>query len=405
MVLPQELIDMILDEINLQNIKWRHLMHPRKRLRTLRACARVSHAFARRSQMHLFSVVQLDMLEPGPAGLLAHFSELLSSSPHIAAHVRELSLQHTYGEAQHLSHILSCLPNLERLATVSAVDYEQAPWQYHDALLKDAFLAALTVPSFRCIDLSDHEFSDATELDSVLSNSPSLRDVRFYRVAFKNRTPKAEPESAARPRHSATIESLTVSAMTAADVESLLDLSYAVDFTHVKRLRLGMDTAPAVLQVLLRENASSIQELRILDTSQFHVQSPGPDAQIPGSASLRSLHIHSASVDYVCYTLGHFDGLHHLTALKTLTLHLGLFTDFKSFCTLYQWQWEVLDGVLAKAGEAILAGLMLDVRVWSRFSFIDPATVQLVKDWLPSLKGKVFVQIADNAPDSKAPDF
>ncbi|KAJ7697613.1 hypothetical protein B0H17DRAFT_1177584 [Mycena rosella] len=360
MNLPQELVDMILNEINVENIKWRHLCHPRKRLRTLRSCALVARAFSRRSQMHLFSVVQLDMLEPEPAGLIAHFAELLSASPHIATYVRELSFQHTYGNAEHLAHILSSLPNLERIATVSAVNYdpeeyhEQAPWRYHHPLLKDAFLVAFARPTFRCIDLGDHEFSDATELDSVLHNSSGLEDVRLYRVAFKTRSPKTPTvPSSHLPR--SVIKSLTVSAMDPADI---MDLCTVVDFTRLKRLRLGNETAPEVLQILLRASERSLQELCILDTSHFHEQNPGPDILITGSTlgSLRSIYIHSPSVDYAGYTLRHFDSLSNLKALKTITLHLALFTDFRSFCSLYQWQWDVLTSFWPRRGKGYWRG-------------------------------------------------
>ncbi|KAJ7449024.1 hypothetical protein B0H11DRAFT_2289567 [Mycena galericulata] len=74
MDLPQELIDGIIDEI-------------REYPECLRSCALVAHSFLNRSQMHLFAKVELT--GASPRGL----SDLLLTSPHLALHIRSLTLE------------------------------------------------------------------------------------------------------------------------------------------------------------------------------------------------------------------------------------------------------------------------------------------------------------------------
>ncbi|KAJ7097677.1 hypothetical protein C8R44DRAFT_949252 [Mycena epipterygia] len=304
---PQELLDLILDYVNLD---------PATRVAALRACALAAPLLAPRSQMHLFSVVHLD-----PSERLPRFFKLFSSSPHIGSYVKELRIQPTYKNLLvKAGHILSLLPNLEILA-ITPIPPHLRPV----LITSPTHVRPGLPPPTTLLPPASPTFSDATKLDSFLSQSGTvvLKDVTLGWVRFKHRRPTTDIVSGP-PR--VVIKSLTICDMGEKEIRSILNLCHATDVKHLKRLVLS-HVSPAVVKILLRANAHSIEEVHLQefcmsDTRPFdnHRVAWTEPENLAESRTLHSIHLYVARLDQILDMLRLFGTFSNLPALSSITL-------------------------------------------------------------------------------------
>ncbi|KAJ7465001.1 hypothetical protein B0H11DRAFT_69759 [Mycena galericulata] len=142
---------MVLDYVNL-------ISNPITRRVALTSCALVGRRFSRRSQMHLFSVVDLleHVWEPTPHRLLILFSSLLRTTTHIAPYVKKLFIQSNENSREAACHILRSLPKLEVLDSRPNFKDRDGP----PPTLFKALATIVTLPTLRCLGLKCMVFPD-----------------------------------------------------------------------------------------------------------------------------------------------------------------------------------------------------------------------------------------------------
>ncbi|KAJ7083257.1 hypothetical protein C8R44DRAFT_822618 [Mycena epipterygia] len=282
--LPQELIDAIIDEFDIS------LTAPNNSRAfpdrdALRACALAARAFVRPSQMKLFSTVNLfaasyDQHPDERSGL---FSELLSPRSYIGLYVRQLVLSYRNARSDSVVHILSCLSKLQALCLHPWADhlhYENPPVPIH---LKDAFLAAFSLPSLRRLELRDHGFKNPQELESMLSSSVGLKELTLRSIQFTDLSLPAPNDWLQAPR--VVLDSLTVFAMPIGYIDAVLNTFTIVDITHLRSV--SCDRHP---KSLLQANSHSIREFTLTLRSRLDILYPDAlDQILPADSSLYSL--------------------------------------------------------------------------------------------------------------------
>ncbi|KAF7368883.1 hypothetical protein MVEN_00214100 [Mycena venus] len=174
--LPQELIDLILDLTDKKSLK---------------ACARVARSFRPTSQKHIFSDVKL---VPARSWLkksltLKAFSQILSKSPHLALHVRSLTLVEGTGagsarwmRTDAFPTILSMLVNL---TTISVGSDLQMDWDSFPPALIMALHATVALPSLTSVRLHNFRFGRSAELICLLRSCQNLDSLALSGVSFK----------------------------------------------------------------------------------------------------------------------------------------------------------------------------------------------------------------------------
>ncbi|KAJ7449070.1 hypothetical protein B0H11DRAFT_2079449 [Mycena galericulata] len=331
---PQELIDMVLDYVNLDS-------DPNTRHVALRSCALVGRRFSRRSQMHLFSVVEL-FVGRTPHRLVNRFSWLLRATTHIAPFVRptEYSLEGA-------CHILRSLPKLEVLSTRLILPKIRG---LPPTLFK-ALATTVTLPTLRCLELQYMTFPDLAHFDSFLEQSVGLSHLTIESVGFVNHLHQKSNSTSALP--CVVLDALTLREMSNPDIQAVVNNLSAVDVGHLKRLSLNHG--------LLRTNAHSIQEV--------HVKTGNFDSDIlAGGSTLHSIYIYLEFGSYraIAPTLRFFGSLRNLNALKSITLNFFDYFDMRELVQSdlrHEIHWYALDALLAEAGEEILAGLTVYIEI------------------------------------------
>ncbi|KAJ7148705.1 hypothetical protein C8R43DRAFT_1236755 [Mycena crocata] len=160
--LPQELIDSILDLI--------------RDKRTLKSCSRVARSFRQTSQKHIFADIKLSPAPPRywrkNALTLQEFSQILTSSPHLALAVRTIVLVEGsgFGEPPWMQRgnfpaILAMLVNLTAIAMECRTRIE---WSRLPSTLVGALENAVALPTLSFVRLSNVRFDRGTELLSLL---------------------------------------------------------------------------------------------------------------------------------------------------------------------------------------------------------------------------------------------
>ncbi|KAJ7078493.1 hypothetical protein C8R44DRAFT_96658 [Mycena epipterygia] len=178
--LPQELIDLILDKLDLTDKK------------TLKACSRVARSFRHTSQKHIFSHIKL---VPAPLYwrkfnlTLKEFSQILSNSPHLALNVRSIVLVEGNGAGlgsvpwmrrDEFPPILAMLVNLTRISIESQL---WLAWDSFPATLIKALQVTVALPSFTSIRLDNVHFDRSAQLVSLLQCCRNLDSLVFCRVS------------------------------------------------------------------------------------------------------------------------------------------------------------------------------------------------------------------------------
>lgn len=409
MRLPQELVNKIVDEIDVE-------------LSTLRACALAARSFVHASQARIFRAIQLSDIMGDPldgekrsGGLLRRFFALLVTSPHIAHHVRTLQVRgdSNHGHLDYLSHILCSLHNLWCL-TISSISSSGIPlskpsWIPSSPLVPILF-KAFALPSLRCIGFSGFRFRDAEELHSLLVHSPNLKELELSNVSIQNSAFCGPSESALRSPHRVSVEKLDLAFdLSSAKIKSIFDTFSTVDISHLKSLQLRHCSC-AVLQTLFNASAPTIEEVVLCglcasfrgqlsadvvynpDIGADHFEdwsSESEDFKPVALAALRSIEIANSDIGDTVDALRHFGALRNLQSLRTLTV------DISGMSRVDEAHWKALDGLFADS-DGLLTKLTLRVEV-------RELDVELVTTMLPTISraGRAVVRLSEYGAEDR----
>ncbi|KAJ6525861.1 hypothetical protein DFH09DRAFT_1416082 [Mycena vulgaris] len=316
--LPQELIDAIIDEFDPSlTEKNRPRVFPDRE--TLRSCALVARAFVRPSQAKIFSTVNLSCLDcfEAPEERSRLFSKLLSSKPHIRSYVRTLILSYRCTGSNFVGRILCSLPNLDSLSLrpsfddLVLMDNLYPPFPTH---LRDPILAVFSTTSIRRLELRNHQFDTAQELQHILENGRDLKELMLLNIRFTDVSPR--PSGVHQGPSNVAIESLQIFQTQPDVIEAILNTFTAVDITHLRSLSCDRYYKP-----LLQANAYSIHELTLEVTTLDIVEPEALDLILPANGSLRTLNL---KLDYIYVPVFFIDhclgNLARLKALKQISI-------------------------------------------------------------------------------------
>ncbi|KAF7360103.1 hypothetical protein MVEN_00738700 [Mycena venus] len=241
MQLPQELVNAIIDEIHAFTDS----------APSLKSCALVARSFLGQSQKNLFAVVKLK--ENSPASSL-RFSNLLSSSLHLAIHVNDLSLECHSENWESVAHILSAVSNLTRLRLTP----KEKEWFSTKNVCKPApFSEPFSTPHLRVIEMCDYEFVDAFQLQSLFSGSVRPESLVLDNIIFSVPTRC----TAVAPRDTTTAASnLTLRHMTRSTIDAIMNSFTVLDLKELHSLSVFDSPINNILRL---PNARSIRKLSI----------------------------------------------------------------------------------------------------------------------------------------------
>ncbi|KAJ7772869.1 hypothetical protein DFH07DRAFT_801763 [Mycena maculata] len=384
--LPQELIDAIIDEFD-ESLKDESNPPTYPDRKALRACALVSRAFVRPSQMKLFSTVNLRAVTSygaPPDETYTAFSKLLSSKPHIGSYVRNLVLSYRSGRSNSVEYILSSLPKLKMLSLHPTRDYAQwretVPFPAHG---KDAFLAVFSLASLQRLELRNHQFSDALELDAILSNSLGLKELLLAGIRFTGGSPRPS-EKPAR----VVLRSLELLGMQDGQCEAMMSGFGAVDVTHLRSISLT-----GYSRSLLHANSLSLEELTLV--GQY---SPGRsfpshlDQILPPNTRLRTLNLRIYNFDIISAIIRQLGNLANVKTLRRISITVpepGV-------------AWDTMPGI-----DSLLQGVGSELEdIDFRFdNGLNPhharVDVARVRRCLPNLDAKGILRITYTSPGSE----
>ncbi|KAJ7108786.1 hypothetical protein C8R44DRAFT_803558 [Mycena epipterygia] len=389
--LPQELIDAIIDEFDifLQDTHDSSVFPDRK---TLRSCALVARAFARPSQMRLFSTVNLYKFGYGtrpPDERARLFSKLISSSTHIGLYVQHLLLSYRSARSNSVVHILSCLPKLKSLSLHPWCDIRHEgnpPFSIH---LKDSFLAAFSLSSLRCLELRAHKFTNPLELESILSNSVQLKELTLSHIKFTDiPAPTLQTRLQAPPR--VVLHSITVFQMKQSDVDAVVNTFTVVNTTHLRSV-----CCDDCHESLLKANAYSIQELTLILRSDPRVNYPHHHAfhhSLPADNSLHSLNLRLYASNSVSLLYRQLENLANVKSLKRIVITVPGHMEHDLFI------WTKLNSMLAEV-DLELEAIEIQLDGASYRNSEDPEPV--LRRSLPALDAKGFLNISWSPPSDE----
>ncbi|KAJ7443873.1 hypothetical protein FB451DRAFT_1295277 [Mycena latifolia] len=309
--LPQELIDTIIDEFDLDTNNPN--LFPD--LEVLRSCALVSRAFVRPSQMKLFSTVDLC----GTYGQSADeksslFSKLISARPHLRSYIKTLILSYRCARSNSVDRILSSLSLHPSLQYARRGDYLHPAFPI---LLRQTFLAVFSMASLRCLELRNHQFEDPQDLENILSNSLGLKELVLFSIRFASIPPLPSEIRPDPPR--VLLESLEVFQMLNDHVDAVLASFTVVDVTHLRFI-----TCDRYYRSLLHANAHSIQKLTRIESllGDEYIQAPrNPlDEALPADTSLRRLIVRVRTLGAMTFMVRQLGNLARMKALKHVAI-------------------------------------------------------------------------------------
>ncbi|KAJ7665884.1 hypothetical protein DFH06DRAFT_261982 [Mycena polygramma] len=273
MDLPQELvnsiIDAVVDELDLTKDPWIIEGTPAI-LETLKSCALVTRAFLHPCQAYIFHGITLSDDDPDPTdnepltspGL---FSELLKKHPHLASHVRVVYLQGFAAaleqDSEPIEHVLASVKNLRRLDinVLSDPPGHQVMWGTYPQSIRASLRSAFALPHLHHITLWYFNFEDASELQTLLGESTSLKTLVLHSATFSN-TESAEtlvPSNPPPPR--VVLDSLQLYFIAEMVLQALIDSFTVIDITRLRSVYFH--NTP--MKSLLRMNAPTIQRVNI----------------------------------------------------------------------------------------------------------------------------------------------
>ncbi|KAJ7448012.1 hypothetical protein FB451DRAFT_1289559 [Mycena latifolia] len=372
MELPQDLIEEIIDEIHAESVT-----HPDVAASFLKSCALVAPSFLHQSQKHLFSRIELqDGLPASPL----RFSELLSRAPHLAEHVRNLTVECNSTNWVSVAHILSAVSKRLTHLKLSPKEHE---W-YDEELtprIRAPFQEPFPLPRLRAIELCNYEISDVIQFQALFDNCAQLDSLELSNIVFLDFPSFPAPPTPARP--TTALSTLTIKNMTSQMVDSIIDSFTVLDIKHLQTLHI-YDTP---ILNLLRMKGRSIQYLRIsvyyMDLSSLS-QSLAP-SHLEG-ANLRSLILDVHFPMFLPLVLAVFGDIANLKRLEMVGIGFTM-----SVSEMYhdQTTWTALDAVLQvllEAGNALR-------QVTLSIGPTDSSIPALIRAWMPSLDRKGVLKI------------
>ncbi|KAJ7762858.1 hypothetical protein DFH07DRAFT_406211 [Mycena maculata] len=362
--LPQELVHKIIDELH-------------ESPSSLQSCALVAHAFVSQSQMHLFA--RMELKEDSPSSP-RRFRDLISTSPHLALHVRSLALECDAENWESVSPILSAVARLTHLELVAN---KRLYFQLQPRPARAPFHAPFCFSALTSIELRHYEFHDADQFRALLINAVRLESLELANIVFAHPSLRPAAPRIAAPR--AVLSTLNLWNMGGAAVTAILD---ALDITHITTL-LVYNTP---ISPVLRANASAltkiqISAIRIATADAFDAAGPVV------LAALKSLSLHSYVASGLPELLSHFGGLQCLPSLENVTV---IFTHSSGHTYAYPDAWRNLDTMLRVLVEE---GTLKTVKVYTGYTHAELPTQ--LRSWMPASDAAGVLSIL--TPDS--PDF
>jgi hypothetical protein len=270
--------------------------------------------------------------------------------------------------------------------------YEDNDWQRQQSIFKAALQKTLSLRTLHTLCISRYTFSDATELDSLLSHATALRTLSLERIRFRDDSVRRTIPAP----HEATVvlASLSVREIGAHSIDAMLAAFSAVDIRHLQSL--NMESMASMIPILTA-NAQTIQKVRYRFSSGTYdrhashphclTATPGEQLDDPnifaGNRSLRSIEVIEPSSD-MSDIFRAFGNLSHFTLLKTISLqfHDGFSDDTE--------EWSELDAILALAGNSLE---VVNIYAYGDVHFDRAARLAILKGWLPSVAEKIFLEI------------
>ncbi|KAF7360120.1 Alpha-galactosidase [Mycena venus] len=382
--LPQELIDAIIDEFDpsLQDdYNWR--VFPDRK--ALRSCAVVASAFTRPSQMKLFSAVDLrplDLYSQSPDERSRLFAKLLSSSPHIGQYVKNLVLAYRCGRSTSLGDILSSLPKLATLSLHPWSDRfrwfaQSEPFPtYH----RESFLAAFSLSSLRRLALRNHVFSDALELQSLLSNSIGLEELVLRSIEFTD-TLVSDPYTIRPEPLRVVIRSLELLDMSVDHIDAVLNCFTVVDIRHLRSF-----CCDRYYKALFAENARSIEKLTLIikdGRATFY-----PD-RIPLPVGLNSLSLIHYSPDSLPVMMHRLGNLAAVNSLTQLSFTMGNYSRDPHAST-----WLQTDSLLSEIGSGLAEIHINFTDLSGNYRHEKAEFISTVRQSIPTMNTKAMLDIS-----------
>ncbi|KAJ6487602.1 hypothetical protein C8R45DRAFT_252446 [Mycena sanguinolenta] len=420
-MVPIELIYEVIDQLPLPNLLEDPEATYSESRRTLRFCALVSRSFARPSQMRLFSLTSVKGKD------IQSLYAVLSSSPHLRGYIRTLHLRSRLGSSPSdlLYWVLKIFDATEAVDTLimdSGIAYNRVP---SDHLPFDSTIPLLSrLPSLRCLQLISYRLRNPFELQSLLTTSASLRELKIQAIYFDEddyQLPIVESGQGLQ------LESLSLAVTSPREVDAMLHRFTMVDIEHVKSLSTDYSVAGSRL---LRANAGSLRDLTInMPWCGFRDEENRIWPEVLACAGLTTLTLTADILKQVLAVLPLFGNFGRMSALKTIRIVLWDLLPapgrprttprprpppFPSFDQLPQWaqprdrwmqagiassftkphHWAELDRLLTQTS---ITGVEVYVGFGPRATRRPVDVVKVVKNRLPSLSSGGRLQVFSNA--------
>ena len=164
--LPQELVDIIIDNINLDNSPW-----------TLSSCSLVCRSWLPRTHRHFFyRIVLRPPKRPGDVSYSMRLYRVLLNSPHITNYIRELVVYEGHRlKGQDWIGIDQTLPLvLRRLTNLTTIEFRGLYWNVLPPDLMRSIRYVFQLPSLTFVDIHDARFANIDDFASLLCHTKGL---------------------------------------------------------------------------------------------------------------------------------------------------------------------------------------------------------------------------------------
>ncbi|KAJ6572302.1 hypothetical protein B0H19DRAFT_1256195 [Mycena capillaripes] len=288
MTLPQELVDIVVDNLH-------------DDLPSLNSCSLAARTFVASARIHIFRKAEiLPPPKPRPSQTPCQkFHKLLTSSPHIAPLVEELSV--VLGSERHVSWITTCrtlplvlsLLNLKRISLTAngwknAGDFNM-DWAKMGRQLKSALVNVFSSPRLEAVHLRGIGVESPRLLLSLFSQATSLKQLALSRLYFTQQRDQHEPWPESQPWRP-QLQSLLLSDNGWDDLCSIL-VNPRIDLTAVVSLTIITESSEWRNKIIQATKGGSggVEHLRL-----WHIWSDWDWEFL--SPNLRSIHFYSHSV-------------------------------------------------------------------------------------------------------------
>ncbi|KAJ7216822.1 hypothetical protein C8J57DRAFT_1537884 [Mycena rebaudengoi] len=369
--IPQELVNAIIDSAaqDLQESRFYWVQSEPPVAATLRACSLVSRSFLGQSRMHLFAFINC-----WNEHRVHKFGRLLLESPHIGPlYVRHFRLCISDTAIEGLSNTLLCSTNLTHLELISDARH---PGDTEVGIMKDVLVDILSSCPLRSLALCGVSLRDADAFTALLNQASTLEELSLDRVHFSYFV----PSSLAPTAPTISLQHLSFINMYAVHVNLVLSV---LDTSQMRSVICALSTASARRHFSVRPTSSCASSFPfIISTEKAEDQDETAVDQdiLQGNASLQSIEI-TDTLNGVAAALEDFGNLRHLTALKTISLHVirdGFHAGSEAD------GWARLDSRLASVRDVLqeVCVYFYDLDRWGS------PTIEFVKQSFPSVAGR-----------------